>query len=413
MAGTGENFGAWAGGTLNDSAFGLGQGLLDGRLGDLINLFVDSDLPEGGTNLNHALEERSYLEFYFNDRNADWASNEGNVRRIPFFENPEIQETRSPIYAKTQIVARNEPVRLYVGTDARKVSLKFNMTFPHILEFYKISNFGPGWQSDLKTSYINMVKEQAQLSLGSRYTSIASTSKNTSPAQSGGLAGMLGDLGRQFDESSAGQAINDFLGGSEEDSSPPGAPEDGGNLSVTWSPNDGVGPQMDMESLQWGGSDPKGSGYDGTTFQGSMGDGMLNPVATSLAAAYGMAITNPGLMVGAFMQYVIDTIKASVLGVTRPGDSSKSAGPPIVRFRHGTNFLEEPFIVTNYSIDYDNSAGVDPRTLLPRRMFIRLSLEEFRQKEGAGDAAGVPDASDILNLNNWDRGSAARNPHKY
>lgn len=409
MAGTGENFGAWAGGTLNDSAFGLGQGLLDGRLGDLINLFIDSDLPEGGTNLNHALEERSYLEFYFNDSNSNWASTQRNVRRIPFFENPEIQEQRSPIYAKTQIVARNEPVRLYVGTDARKLSIKFNMTFPHILEFMKISNFGPGWQGELKTKYMEMVKEQALLSLGSRYNSIASTSKNTSPAQSGGLAGMLGDLGRQFDESSVGQAVNDFLGGSEEDSAPPGAPEDGGNLSVTWSPNDGIGPQMDMESLQWGGSDPKGSGYTGTTFQGSMGDGMLNPVATSLAAAYGMAVTNAGLLVGAFMQYVIDTVKASVLGTTRP--DSWTAGPPIVRFRHGTNFLEEPYIVTSYSIDYDNTAGVDPRTLLPRKMYIRLSLEEFRQEQGVGE--GVPDASDILNLKNWDRASVGRRSHKY
>ena len=82
-----------------------------------------------------------------------------------------------------------------------------------------------------------------------------------------------------------------------------------------------------------------------------------------------------------------------------------------MRLRHGTNFLEEPYIVTNYSIDYDNTAGVDPRTLLPRRMFIRLSLEEFRQETGVNDT--VPDAEDILNLNNWDRSLAGRNSHKY
>ena len=412
MAGPGENFGNWAGGTLNDTAFSLGSGLLDGRIGDLINLFVDGDLPEGGTNLNHALEERSYLEFHFNDPQANWASNERNIRRVPFFENPEIQEQRSPIYAKTQIVARNEPVRLYVGTDARKVNIKFNMTFPHILEFYNFSNFGPGWTGELKDLYIIMVKQQATQSLGSKYNSIASTSKNSSPEQQGGLAGMMGDLGKAFDDSSAGQAFSEFFGLGSEDTSPPGAPEDGGNFSTRWQPNNGVGPQMNMESHQWGGSDPKGSGYEGTTFQGSMGDGMLNPVAQSLAAAYGMAKTNPGLMVGAFMQYVIDTIKASVLGVTRR--DSWTAGPPIVRLRHGTNFLQEPYIVTNYSIDYDNTGGVDPRTLLPRRMSIRLSLEEYRQEDGIGE--GVPDASDILNLKNWDRrsvGTGRGGSHKY
>ena len=399
MAGPGENFGNWAGGTMNDSAFTLGTGLLDGRLGDLINLFVDQPLYETGTKMNHALEERSYLEFYFKGSSGStWASNQGNVRRIPFFENPEIQEQRSPIYAKTQIVSRNEPARLYVGTDARKVSIKFNMTYPHILEFYKLSNFGPGWQGELAEAYKATVADLARNSLGSSYKDIVDATGRMEQSDSGGLFDFMTD---------AGKAVDDFLGlGSKADSAPPGKPEDGGKLKVKWTPNDGVGPQMNMENLQWGGSNGNPGEQE---FDGSLGDGMMNPVAPSLAAAYGMAITNPGLMVGAFMQYVIDTIKASVLGTTR--SDSWTAGPPIVRLRHGTNFLEEPYIVTNYSIDYDNGAGVDPRTLLPRRMFIRLNLEEFRQETGLND--GVPDAEDILNLDNWDRNTAGRNSHKY
>ena len=354
----------WAAGTLNDSAASLGNGLLDCRVGDLINLFMDQDIYETGQRMNHAMEERSYLEFYFSDTSVGTNSYYRGVRRIPFFENPEITESRSPIYAKTQIVQRNEPARLYVGTDVRKVSLKFSVTFPHILDFYNISNFGPGWAQDRIQEYVWYIIDQG----GALLNGGSTTNK-----------GHLVDVDR----------------GS------------GPDMKVTWKPNVSVGPRMEMDSLQAGGFVPAET--EEKTYEATLGDKMMNPIAPSLASAWGLSPKNIGVLVAAYMHYMIDTVRASVLGNSPKGlRGTHAEGPPIVRLRHGTNFYEEPFIVTNYNIDYDNAAGMDPRTLLPRRMHFRLQLEEFRQTKSISDS--LPGFSDVFDLKSLDRASKQRNP---
>ena len=50
---------------------------------------------------------------------------------IPFFENPEITESRGAKYASHPIFSRNEPIRMWVNSDPKQVSIKFSYTVPH------------------------------------------------------------------------------------------------------------------------------------------------------------------------------------------------------------------------------------------------------------------------------------------
>ena len=45
---------------------------------------------------------------------------------------------------------------------------------------------------------------------------------------------------------------------------------------------------------------------------------------------------------------------------------------------HGLLYQDIPCICTDYRVDWDERAGYDLETLLPRKLNIKLNLEEFR-----------------------------------
>ena len=53
------------------------------------------------------------------------------TKRIPLFSNPSVKESRSANYAEASILYRNEPVKLYTGTAAKRVSFEFTMHSRH------------------------------------------------------------------------------------------------------------------------------------------------------------------------------------------------------------------------------------------------------------------------------------------
>lgn len=111
-------------------------------------------LKENQQRINTVLEERSFVDFYFpNDIIG--------TRRVAFFENPQIQERRSPRYASQDVIARNEPVRLYVGSSAREVTLTFNYTLPHIAAFWAELGRPPigEFNKQQLTAYANATRE--------------------------------------------------------------------------------------------------------------------------------------------------------------------------------------------------------------------------------------------------------------
>jgi hypothetical protein len=53
-------------------------------------------------------------------------------------------------------------------------------------------------------------------------------------------------------------------------------------------------------------------------------------------------------------------------------------GPPIIRLTHGELYQNIPCVCKNYSVSYDEDAGMDVDSLLSRRILVDMQLEEFR-----------------------------------
>ena len=117
-------------------------------------------------------------------------------------------------------------------------------------------------------------------------------------------------------------------------------------------------------------------------------------------ATDGEALNNGDMVATYYTQFVIDTLRASVVGDTTDNGNAP-VGPPIVRFRHGTLFNEAPFIVKSMNVDYGTESGMEVRTLMPRQVKFTLNLEEFRQTYGAQHGEGreiVQGAGNIIDL---------------
>jgi len=93
----------------------------------------------------------------------------------------------------------------------------------------------------------------------------------------------------------------------------------------------------------------------------------------------------------AVLYWWINMIRASVMNNER----NPLLGPPIVRLTHGLLFSNIPCVCTNYSIEADGETGFELRTLAPRQVTVRMTLEETR----AGDFEEF-DPNDIIKKDN-------------
>ena len=357
-------------------------------------------IKENTARINTVLEERAYVDFYF-------PNSEIGRRRVCFFENPMITETRQPVYASKRVVARNEPVRMYVGSEARKVKVAFTYTLPHVEHFF------------------NLIGDIGATCRGF----------SNSIAQNGEDAAKLRGIGgapqrtewkdwRDF----TAQKVSEFFGSFKTITNGPPEPIDWASDSLfAMNPNrnqrgqGGLGGRSPTSTKGTVGmtntSQTKGPRFyepnrswnkpvEGwlTHNMGSMGEiGFQERLVKSWSLKQ-EDLDAAGMVATFYTQFVIDTIRASVVGDTV---QIGAVGPPIARFRFGTIFNEAPFIVKNFSINYVNTAGYEVRTLLPRQIKFTLDLEEFRQTHGShhGDfQEQVPGASNILELD--------LNPHR-
>ena len=98
----------------------------------------------GPAKINTVLEDRSRLTLVFHKGTG--AENK-IIRRVPFFENPIIQESQRANYVKYQPLGRAGSMYTYTGAESRSFKVNFNLTHPHIesmmgAEYYKA--FGSG-----------------------------------------------------------------------------------------------------------------------------------------------------------------------------------------------------------------------------------------------------------------------------
>lgn len=72
-------------------------------------------------------------------------------KSVLIFENPRIRESRTVGYNRTKIYRRNEPIRLWVGSEARKYDIEWRWVVPHLETL-----FPDTWKTKLK-SWIDVI----------------------------------------------------------------------------------------------------------------------------------------------------------------------------------------------------------------------------------------------------------------
>jgi len=291
--------------------------------------------------IDRKLKERAKLTFFFPRQDKfQWT-----MVILPFCENPVIKESKRARYQKYSIVSRSSNLYSYLGADSRKLALSFNITLPHLLEEH------PELLNDLHLS-IN------KLTMKHKYTldpslSIGYSSKSVNYARGMFKKGM---------RSAAMQVLN----------------SDWGTNRIT---------QEEIDYIK----NFYGLGADLVQTE----EGHYMSVDDSIVAGYGSYyLTPPG---SAFAQsdkasqilsdsqkkkftiidliiYWVNIIRSSVVN----SSSDPVYGPPVIRLTHGLMYQNIPCICTDYTLDWDERAGYDLETLLPRRLNITMNLEEFR-----------------------------------
>jgi len=123
------------------------QNALDSGTNDFGAWFNPSNQTRGELNsqlgplqkfqLNQALEKRGGLRFNYAPLHGDADKGEYNYAStrktwLPFYENPTITESRKANYASNKVFLRNEPVRLYTGSEARKFKVDVHYSLIHM-----------------------------------------------------------------------------------------------------------------------------------------------------------------------------------------------------------------------------------------------------------------------------------------
>jgi hypothetical protein len=303
------------------------------------------------------LEERAFLKFDF-----PLGSDSKTTVTIPFYENPVIKEVKQSSLARYALLSRSSELYSYLGAKSRRLTVQFNITLPHLYEVL----------SDFK-SYINI------------------------------KTGLI-----ENKEENKKRFLNPF--------SNPGTGED---APTDYTPNHAFLARQKFEKLL------TENGYSVTGEEGnnfflefvdSLNQG-VDGVNEALADFWGTkesedknerakydADRNKIINV---MLFWINIVRASCLNSAR----NPSLGPPIIRLTNGVMYDEVPTICTKYSINVDQAAGFDLKTLMPRRVVVVLDLEEIRtgsRNYSYRNPDGLPGFEDPLSRGTIDPGFLRR-----
>lgn len=300
-------------------------------------------------------EERGFLEFFFYKsklRNRDGVIDSINSPtsyskvKIPFFENPTINESKSARVGRYKPLGRNGDLFAFLGSDSRTISLTFTMTLPHIVDHAQLSpevykrrdgyfdNLFNGPEQDKDAEKAKFAKVKSQLPPGTE----------------------------RIEDTQILKTIQAY--------------EDKMLTEIQKNPLEGFtnaglfGSQLILDVLT-GGTPGSAEGNFFSSAQQRRIDGRLK--ISKVKALY---------------YFWINVARTSTLG------GPYGSAPPIIRLTFGPMYQRVPFIATKYSLSVDDIAGYDSLTLLPRRVKISLNLEEIRAGNfGTYSPAEQPDGS--------------------
>lgn len=295
------------------------------------------------------LEERGFLEFFFYKsklRSSDGViadmhspANYSKVK-IPFFENPTINESKSARLGRYKPIGRNGDLYAFLGSDSRNLSLTFSMTLPHIVDHAQLSmevykrregyfdNLFNGPEKDIEAEKARLTKVRDQL------PPVESEDKMTIATIEKYEEQMLSEIQRNplgYNPYGGGNGFFGLLGDI--------------TAGIT-----GAG----LDALTGGTPGVNDTSYFNAAQQARR-DGRAK--ITKIKALY---------------HFWINVVRTSTLG------GPLGSSPPIIRLTFGPMYQRVPFIATKYNLSIDEIAGYDLLTLLPRRVKINLSLEEIR-----------------------------------
>ena len=308
--------------------------------------------------INQAVEKRAGLLFNYGGTARSLGAT--MKRWLPFYENPQIVESRKANYASTDIFLRNEPVRLFTGADARQFRVEIHYTLIHMASMVPTSEI-------LKMFSNNKELDDDEISSVEKYVRDV-IARDTGSRQPLG-EGTAEQLAR------AVQAINGT----------PNVPTQVDNPYTNKFP-DQTNAMTTLNTI--------------ANSQRSLADSMLEEVASrhtdgsdgpfgklpnsissqwNDALIYTMGTQSGYNKLTALLQYVMNHIRASVIG---SGEVAVK-GPPIVQLKYGAMYDFVPCIVKDYRFQPVEDAGFDTKSLFSQRLKVSLTLEEFRNVHGS------------------------------
>lgn len=305
--------------------------------------------------VDRGLPERSKLMFYF-PKQGNGA--EHYVIEMPFFENISIKESKRARYKKYSLISRSSDLYSYLGANSRQLNLTFTMTLPHILEEH------PDITLDKFVKYSNDVENiESQKRLFSH--------PQGPEIEPYGMAASLGtDYTKNLARDSASMVLsNAFVSGTLNTESQV-------YLASRYGLEDQlIGDKFDSILKPFGPAQNKVQSFI-QTLQNLDATQKTQGTVDAIAAKNGSVMEENSLKyrIIDLIIYWTNIIRSSVT------NNSKNPlfGPPIVRLNHGILYQDIPCICDSYTIDYNEAAGYDLDTLLPRQLKISMKLEEIR-----------------------------------
>jgi len=272
------------------------------------------------------LEERSRLEFHYPKDNI--------IIFIPFYENPDITESKSANLVEYNPLGRSSSLFAYTGAKSRKIKLDLKYTLPHLENF----SMGP---SRFKRLFDDTKADQRLLftkwsqDMGTRYI-------NSSPSL---------EAEKRYD-----RLKQDYAGQVS-------------NLAQTRKRQNAAGVYYDVAM--------GGEGDGSQSLQVYMAEqGMLETDRRNTKRWLASAINNKK------KYQLLDTLIffINIFRTCVDNDASNPIyGPPLLRLTHGTMYQSIPCICRNVNIEYNQEEwGYDLTTLTPRHVKVSLDLAEVR-----------------------------------
>ena len=265
--------------------------------------------------INQALEKRGGLRFNYAPTNLS-----PDTKRvwIPFFENPTISESRKANYASTKIFLRNEPVRLYTGSEARKFKVDIHYSLIHMAAMVGSQDLTELFSVPSKSEDLY----QDAMAIATYLQNVVARDTNS-------------DSTGKSDATLVKELVD--------------------RATVADGP---FGPN------RWW-KDTPGESRQGSNYW-------------NFALLWMMRTRPQWVRHHQLVQKVINNIRGSVIGTQQ----MPVKGPTIVELKWGATYDFTPCIITDYKLQPVEAAGYDAKSLTAQRLKVSVSLEEMRNING-------------------------------